>query len=116
MVVQIFGTPKCQDTNKAVRFFKERKIQVHFVDLREKAVTKGELDNIRRSVPIEDLLDKNGKEFKRTNMEHMVYDPETALLENPLLFRTPITRFEKRATVGYAPEIWKGWIVQSQAK
>jgi arsenate reductase-like glutaredoxin family protein len=110
MEVQIFGTLKCQETNKAVRFFKERKIKVHFVDLREKAITKGELDNISRSVPLQDLLDTEGKEFTKSNLKYMAYDTESALLDNPLLFKTPITRFSKKATIGYQPEVWKEWI------
>lgn len=110
MVIQIFGTLKCMDTQKAIRFFKERKIQPHFVDLKEKAITKGELDNISRVISLEDLLDKDCKEFKKNGMQYMVYDFEEKLLENPLLFKTPIVRYEKKATLGYEPEIWKNWL------
>ena len=41
--VQIFGTRKSSDTRKAERFFDERRIQVHFVDLMERAASVGEL-------------------------------------------------------------------------
>ena len=110
MNIQIFGTKKCSDTNKAIRFFKERRIQIHFVDLSEKAVSKGELNNISRSVPLDSLIERNGKEYKKIGLEYMVYDLEEKLLENPLLFKTPITRNAQKSTVGYTPDIWKEWI------
>jgi arsenate reductase (glutaredoxin) len=108
--IQIFGTLKCQDTNKALRFFKERNIKVHFVDLKEKAITAGELDNISRTVPIDDLIDKEGKEFKKLNLGYIIHDVKEKLLEYPLLFKTPVTRFGKLSTAGYQPEIWKKWL------
>ncbi|MFH1050258.1 MAG: ArsC/Spx/MgsR family protein [bacterium] len=110
MVIQIFGTLKCKDTQKAIRFFKERKIQPHFVDLNEKAISKGELNNISRSVPLENLINRDSKEFKKKGLEFMIFDIEETLLENPLLFKTPVVRQEKKATIGYEPEIWKNWL------
>jgi arsenate reductase (glutaredoxin) len=110
MNIQIFGTKKCSETRKAERFFKERKIQFHFRDLNEKGVSKGELENISRSIPIENLIDKSGKQFEKRNLGFMVYNIEEELLNDPLLFRTPIVRDGKLATIGYHPEIWKEWI------
>ncbi len=110
MNIQIFGTKKCRDTQKAIRFFKERGIKPHFVDLYEKAITRGELENISRVIPLDDLTDKEGMEYKKRNLEYMVFDVQEELLENPLLFKTPITRFEKKVTVGYQPETWKKWL------
>ena len=74
MAVQIFGTLKCKDTQKTLRFFKERRIQVHFVDLSEKPLSPGELTNIKRSIPLKDLIDKNGKGTKRkaTSISSMI--------------------------------------------
>ena len=54
-VIQIFGTKKCKDTGKALRFFKERGISIHFIDLKEKAVSPGELSSISRSVDLDDF-------------------------------------------------------------
>jgi arsenate reductase-like glutaredoxin family protein len=109
MQVQIFGTKKCKDTNKAIRFFKERRIKIQFVDLAEKEISKGELRNISRSVPIEDLIDKNGKEYKKRNLEYIIHDIENELLAHPLLFRTPIVRFASKSTCGHDPDTWKKW-------
>jgi arsenate reductase-like glutaredoxin family protein len=109
MSVQIFGTKKCNETKKAQRFFKERGIKIHFRDLNEKGISRGELDNICSNIDIDMLLDRESKQYKKRGMEFMVFDIEEELLEDPLLFKTPIVRFGRSSTVGYDPEIWKGW-------
>lgn len=114
MNIQIFGTLKCNETHKAERFFKERKIPIHFRDLNEKGISKGELDNISDVIPVEELLDKEGKEFKHLNLKYILYDAEDKLLEYPLLFKTPIVRNGKHVTVGYQPDVWKVWIKNDQ--
>ena len=111
-VIQIFGTPKCKDTQKALRFFKERGIKPHFVNLLEKALSKGELTNVSHKVGLENMIDKEGKEYIKQQLEYKVYDIETELLNNPLLLRTPIVRFEKNASLGFVPEIWKYWDIK----
>jgi arsenate reductase (glutaredoxin) len=108
--IQLIGTKKCRDTQKAERFFKERKIPFQFRDLSEKGISKGELDNISRVIPLEDLIDKEGKQFEKKNMKFMVYNVEDALLDDSLLFRTPIVRNGKLVTLGYKPEVWAEWI------
>jgi Spx/MgsR family transcriptional regulator len=110
--IQIIGTKKCKDTRKAERFFKERRIPFHFKDLTIKGLSKGELENILRSVPLEGLLDTEGKQYKKRNLQYMVYDLKEELLNDPLLLKTPIVRNGNKATVGYQPEIWKEWIKQ----
>ena len=112
MNIQIIGTKKCKETQKAERFFKERRIPFHFRNLTEKGIAKGELENIKRAVPIDDLFDEEGKQFKKRNLEFMVYDKEEELLSDPLLLTTPIVRNGKLATVGYQPDVWKGWIAE----
>ena len=111
MNIQIIGTKKCRDTQKAERFFKERRIPFHFRDITEKGISKGELENIKQVIPIEELIDKEGKQFKKRGFEYMVYEIETELLEDSLLLKTPVVRNGRLATVGYQPEIWKGWII-----
>lgn len=110
MNIQIIGTKKCRDTRKAERFFKERRIPFQFRDLNEKGISKGELENICKSVPIEELINKWGKEFQKRGLQYMVYEIEGELLSDPLLLKTPIVRNEGNATVGYQPEAWKEWI------
>lgn len=109
--IMIIGTKKCSDTRKAERFFKERGINFQFRDLNEKGLAKGELDNIKRSIPIDDLFDKEGKQYQKRNLAYMVFDVEEELLNDPLLLKTPIVRNGPAATLGYQPETWKKWLV-----
>jgi len=113
MNIQIIGVQSCNDTRKAERFFKERKIQFHFRDLNEKGLAKGELDNITRVIPLEELINREGKQFKKRNMQYMRFDIEEELLEDPLLLKTPIVRNGKEVTLGYEPDTWKKWIAES---
>ncbi len=110
MNIQIFGTKKCKNTAKALRFFKERRIQVHMIDLSEKNISKGELRNITKTVNLGDLIDKESREYEKRNLHYLQHDVEKELLEHPLLFKMPIVRLGASASVGYMPEIWKEWI------
>jgi arsenate reductase (glutaredoxin) len=109
-IIQIFGTKKCSDTNKAIRFFKERNVKIQFVDLNEKGLSRGELESVSRKIPLDKLIDQDGKQFQKRKMKYMVFDLETELLEDPLLFKTPITRNGREAAVGHTPEVWKKWL------
>jgi arsenate reductase (glutaredoxin) len=109
MNIQIFGTKKCQDSRKAERYFKERAIPFQYVDLTVRGLSKGELDRVKASVGLENLIDKTGKEYARLNLRFMVHQPENVLLEHPLLLKTPLVRNGRQATVGYHPEVWQDW-------
>ncbi len=108
--IQIFGTKKCNNTKKAERFFKERGVSYHFVDLGQKGMSKGELESVLRALSPDELLDRESKEFEKRNLKYMLFDPVEILLEHPLLFRTPVVRRGGEATAGYAPETWEGWL------
>ena len=110
MNIQIFGTKKCKETAKALRFFKERSIPVHFVDIAEKPLSRGELSNISRSVPLEDLINREGREYEKLQLKYIVHDIAEKILEHPLLLRTPVVRSGVHASAGYSPEIWKSWL------
>jgi arsenate reductase-like glutaredoxin family protein len=113
MNIQIIGTKSCSDSRKAERFFKERKISFHFRDLNEKGLAKGELDNISRKIPLENLIDREGKQYKKRNMQYMKFDVEEELLKDPLLLRTPIIRNGAEVTIGHQPDTWKKWIEEA---
>jgi len=110
MIIQIFGTPKCKDTRKAERFFKERRVQIQMVDLREKGLSPGELRNITQVIPPEELIDTEGRQFRDRNLAFMKFDIVEELLDDPLLLKTPIVRYGREVTVGYVPDVWKEWI------
>lgn len=114
MNLQIFGTKKCKDSKKAQLYFQERRIPFQFINLQEKEMSKGELKSILGSVSLDDLIDTSSKVYEDKNLKYMLYNKEEALLENPLLFKTPVVRDGKKATVGYVPDVWKQWIEQSK--
>ncbi|WP_461612642.1 arsenate reductase family protein [Clostridium sp. Marseille-QA1073] len=111
MNIQIFGINKCFDTKKAERYFKERKIKYQFIDLNIKGLSKGELQNVKAAVGLRELINEKSKEYTKLNLQNIRTDSvkEELLLNNPKLYKTPIVRNGKMATVGYKPEIWKDW-------
>lgn len=116
MNIQIFGTLKCQETRKAQRYFKERGIPFQFINLLEKGLSKGELNSVKATVGIDNLVDKKGKEYTRLNLKYMTHNIEEELLQHPLLLNTPIVRNGSKATVGYKPDIWKEWMGHPERK
>ena len=110
MNLQIFGTKKCFDTKKAQRFFKERGIKFQFIDLNEKPMSKGEFNSVCSAVGgMENLLKTDSDEYAQ--VKYLLPEAMTErVLETPSLFRTPIVRDGKRATVGNCPDVWKQWV------
>ena len=109
MNIQIFGKPKCFDTKKAERYFKERRVKYQYIDLKKYGISKGELTSVLRSVKLEDLIDE--KHPDAPLLRYLAYNEAKIekLLEDPTLLKTPIVRNGKQATVGNQPEVWKGW-------
>ncbi|MEE0449232.1 MAG: ArsC/Spx/MgsR family protein [Collinsella sp.] len=112
MNIQIFGTKKSFDTKKAQRYFKERRIKVQFIDLKEKGMSKGELQSVMRAVGgIDAVVDENAKD--QDTVALITYLAESQkfdkLLENQQILREPIVRNGQKATVGYCPDVWKTW-------
>jgi arsenate reductase len=108
--LQIFGVKDCKDTQKAERFFKERNIKFQFRNLAEKGISKGELENIKRKFSIDELLNTEGKQYRKRNLQYIKFEKEEELLNDPLLFVTPIVRTKTDVTIGYCPDIWKEWL------
>ncbi|HPN37987.1 MAG TPA: ArsC/Spx/MgsR family protein [Melioribacteraceae bacterium] len=108
--LQIFGVKDCKDTQKAERFFKERNIKFQFRNLAEKGLSKGELESVKRKFSIDDLFNTEGKQYKKRNLQYIKFDKEEELLNDPLLFVTPIVRTKTSVTIGYCPDIWKEWL------
>jgi arsenate reductase (glutaredoxin) len=111
MNIQIFALKKCYDSQKTERYFKERKVKYQYIDLHKYGLSKGEFESIRTSVDLKDLINNEAKEYKSLNMQQLGTGSVAAevLFKNPKLYKSPIVRNSKQATVGYQPEIWKGW-------
>ena len=112
MNIQIYGKTKCFETKKAERYFKERRIKYQFIDLVKYGMREGEYRSILRAVGSFDaLLDKSGKAYADSFIEYLASQEakEEKLLEHQEIFKTPIVRNGRQATVGYQPEVWKRW-------
>lgn len=113
MNIQIYGTAKCFDTKKAQRYFKERGIKFQFVDLIKFGMSKGEFNSIKASLKmsVDDLVNEKSKKYDSSFIKYLASEEakQEKLLENQELFKTPIVRNGKKATLGYCPQIWKEW-------
>ena len=111
--VQVFGTKKCQDTRKALRFFAERRVRVHFVDLDVRPASAGELRRFAQRFGVTALVDRAGKRFADLGLGSAALSDERWLekLEaEPRLLRTPLVRYQQRLTLGLDEAAWKEWI------
>ena len=112
MNIQIFGTKKSFDTKKAQRYFKERRIKFQFIDLKEKEMSKGELLSVVQAVGgLDEVIDPKAKDQDTVSLITYLAESQKfdKLLENQQVLREPIVRNGRKATVGYQPDIWKGW-------
>jgi arsenate reductase-like glutaredoxin family protein len=113
MEVQIFGVKKSADTRKAQRFFAERRIRVHFVDLMERAASLGELRRFAQKLGVERILDRESKRFAELGLGPARYGDERwleILAAEPLLLRMPLVRSGNLLSVGLAEAEWKQWV------
>jgi arsenate reductase len=113
MEIQIFGTQKSADTRKALRYFKERRVRIHFVDLNQRAASKGELTRFAQRFGAEAILDRESKRFASLGLKTAHYSERKwleILADEPLLLRTPLVRWQNKLTVGLAEEEWGEWV------
>lgn len=111
--VQIFGFKDCQDTRKAQRFFSDRRIPVHFVDLTERPASAGELRRFQEKCGSPALIDREGKRFQELGLRVSGDSPERLVqraLTEPRLLRTPLVRDGSKLTIGHQPEEWQRWV------
>jgi len=111
--IQIFGFHDCQDTRKALRFFAERRIAVHFVDLSERPASKGELKRFADRFGPAAVVDKGGATYKAMGLRVALDSPQRLLeraLAEPRLLRTPLVRNGGKVTVGHTPDEWQAWV------
>jgi arsenate reductase-like glutaredoxin family protein len=112
MEVQVFGLKKSPDTRKALRFFAERRIKVHFVDLAERAASIGELRRFAQKFGVASLLDRTARRFADLGLSAARLSEDRwleKLAEEPGLLRVPLVRFQHQLTVGAAEDVWKQW-------
>jgi len=102
MDVQIFGVKKSADTRKALRFFAERRVRTHFVDLAERAASRGELTRFAQKFGVAALIDESARRYAELGLRTARYGDERWL--------EPLVRRGNALSIGAAEETWKSWL------
>lgn len=113
MDVQIFGVKKSAETRKALRFFAERRTRTHFVDLMERAASRGELTRFAQKFGVQALVDESSGRFAELGLRTARYGNERwmeILVDEPLLLKMPLVRRGNALTIGSAEATWKSWL------
>ena len=113
MEVQIFGVRKSPDTRKALRFFSERRVRTHFVDLLERPASLGELRRFAQKFGVTALVDRGSKRFNELGLRYAQLSDDRwleKLSEEPLLLRLPLVRNANRLVIGADEAAWKSWM------
>jgi arsenate reductase-like glutaredoxin family protein len=113
MDVQIFGVKKSSETRKALRFFAERRIKTHFVDLAERAASRGELLRFAQKFGVAALVDETARRYAELGLRTARYGDERwleILVDEPLLLKMPLVRRGNALSIGAAESTWKSWL------
>ncbi|AFZ68198.1 ArsC/Spx/MgsR family protein [Deinococcus peraridilitoris] len=113
MEVQIFGLKKSSSTRAAERFFKERRVKIHFVDLRERPIAKGELARFTQKFGLTALLDVEGQAYEKLNLPYLRLSEEGLMqraITHPEILRLPLVRLGKHLSYGQNPEAWAAMV------
>jgi arsenate reductase len=108
--VQIFGHERDQGTRAAIRFFKERRIAIHLVDLRKKAIAPGELRRFAERLGARALLDEGGRAYRDAGLGYMRLTDDEIVersLADQRLLRLPLVRAGDRVAAGRDEAAWK---------
>ena len=114
MDVQIFGVKKSAETRKALRFFAERRVKTHFVDLNERPASRGELSRFVQKFGVAALVDETARRYAELGLRTARYGEERwleILVDEPLLLKMPLVRRGNALTVGAAETTWQTWLV-----
>ena len=111
--VQIFGRKDSRDTQKALRFFKERRVPTSFVDVAIRPPALGELRRFRERLGAEALLDSSSAAYRDQGIGYLRMDDDeivARVLEEPRLLRLPLVRLGAHVSVGPDEHAWSAWL------
>ena len=112
--VQIFGIKNSQATRAAERFFKERSVQIHFVDLKLKPMAAGEIKRFIDRFKLQGLIDTESAAYSDAGLKYMrVSDSELLdkIGREPKLLKLPFVRCAARISIGHDEAGWKAMLV-----
>jgi len=114
--IEVFGIEDSQATRAAVRFFRERRIVVRYVDLRKKPISRSELRRFVDRLGATLLLDVESGAHEDVGPAHLAPDSAdivTRLLADLRLLRLPLVRYGESVTAGKAEATWRAWLARS---
>ena len=113
--IQVFGMEDNQPTRAALRFFRERRIVVHFVDLRKKPIAAGELRRFTDRLGAAALMDTESRPYREGGLAYLTTDAAgltARLLADVRLLRLPLVRYGDDVTAGKDEAAWKAWLAR----
>ena len=113
--IQVFGMEDSNATRGALRFFRERRIVVHFVDLRKKPIAAAELRRFVDRLGAQAVMDTDGRAYRDAGLAYLSTDAAAVtqrLLADVRLLRLPLVRYGDDVTAGKADETWKAWLAR----
>ena len=113
MSVQIFGVNNSHATRAAERFFKERRVAIHFVDLKRKPMAPAEIGRFIKAFGLAELLDKESRSWADAGLKYMKLTEAELLARierDAGLLRLPFIRTGNRLSIGHDEESWKAMI------
>lgn len=113
--IQVFGMEDNQATRGALRFFRERRIVVHFVDLRKKPIAAGELRRFTDRLGAAALLDTESRPYREGGLAYLTTDAAgitARLLADVRLLRLPLVRYGDDVTAGKDEATWRAWLAR----
>jgi len=111
--VQIFGVKNSQATRAAERFFKERRVEIHYVDLKVKPMSAGEIKRFIDKFKLAGLIDSEGSAFSDAGLKYLkVSDAEMLgkIEREPKLLKLPLVRSGSRLAIGQDEAAWKSML------
>ena len=113
--IQLFGRDDSSATRAALRFFRERRVQVTYVDLKKRAIAPGELRRFVEKLGARRLLDETSKPYRDEGLQYLsTSDGALAdrMLRDARLLRLPLVRHGNDVTAGIDEDSWKGWLAK----
>ena len=110
MPVQLFGHAKSKTTRKAQRWFSERRIDVHFVDLRKRGPSPGELRRFVQKFGVEGVLDPQSAAYQAKGLQYVSASDDdwiTRMVTDPGVLLLPLVRGGKELAVGDDEPGWQ---------
>ena len=111
--IQVFGRDDSPATRAALRFFRERRVAVHYVDLKKRGIAQGELQRFSQRFGAAALLDPTSRPYRDEGLAHLTLDQAgivTRLLADTRLLRLPLARHGNAVTVGPDETTWTVWL------